>query len=224
MNYRGPLRIAYLGRLVKEQKRIFDLPLLVEKLVNKGTDFTLTVIGDGADRAELERRFATSGGRERVRLLGWLPSAKALEAVAKSDVQLLVSGWEGQPIATLESMALGLVPVVTDLPGLRELIRHGTTGYLLPVGDIDAFASSLTSLAADRARFFRMAVAAQESIPERARIPLAIHDFSVLLDEAASAQLPTPGAVVYPPTMMDRLHVPRFVQELKRRCLGQSVY
>jgi glycosyltransferase involved in cell wall biosynthesis len=208
---RGPLHIAYLGRLVQEQKRVFDLPPLLDALAPKGVDFTLTLIGDGADRAALERRLAMSRGRERVRLLGWLPSEKALEALAASDVQLLVSGWEGQPISTLEAMALGVVPVVTS-------------GFLLPVGDMEAFASVLAGLAADRERLHRMARAARESVPERARMDVAVRDFSVLLDEAAEAPLPTPKPVAYPPTRMDRLHVPRFMQELKRRCLGQSVY
>jgi len=221
---RGPLRIAYLGRLVQEQKRIFDLPPLLDALGSKGVDFTLTLIGDGADRAVLERRLAMSRGRERVSLLGWLPSEKALEALAASDVQLLVSGFEGQPISTLEAMAAGVVPVVTDLPGLRELIRDGTSGFLLPVGDIEAFASVLATLAADRELLSSMARAARESVPERARMDVAVRDFSVLLDEAAEAPLPTPKPVAYPPTRMDRLHVPRFMQELKRRCLGQSVY
>jgi glycosyltransferase involved in cell wall biosynthesis len=221
---RGPLRIAYLGRLVQDQKRVFDLPPLLDALAPKGVDFTLTLIGDGTDRAALERRLAMSRGRERVRLLGWLPSEKALEALAASDVQLLVSGWEGQPISTLEAMALGVVPVVTDLPGLRELIREGTSGFLLPVGDMEAFASVLARLAADREQLRRMARAARESVPERARMDVAVRDFSVLLDEAAEAPMPTPKPVAYPQTHMDRLHIPRFMQELKRRCLGQSVY
>jgi len=53
---------------------------------------------------------------------------------------------------------------------------------------------------------------------------VAVRDFSVLLDEAAEAPMPTPKPVAYPQTRMDRLHIPRFMQELKRRCLGQSVY
>jgi glycosyltransferase involved in cell wall biosynthesis len=221
---RGPLQIAYLGRLVQEQKRIFDLPPLLDALGARGVDFTLTLVGDGADRAVLEPSLAMSRERERVSLLGWLPSEKALEVLAASDVQLLVSGFEGQPISTLEAMASGVVPVVTDLPGLRELIRDGTSGFLLPVGDIEAFASALATLAADRERLSRMARAARESVPKRARMDVAIRDFSVLLDEAAGAPLPTPKPLAYPPTRMDRLHVPQFMQELKRWCLGQSVY
>lgn len=221
---RGQLRIAYLGRLDQRQKRVLDMPPLLDALARRGVDFTLTLIGDGADRAALERRLAMWRGRERVSLLGWLPSEKALEALAASDVQLLVSGYEGQPISTLEAMASGVVPVVTDLPGLRELIRDGTNGFLLPVGDIEAFASALARLATDRERLRRMARAARESVPERARMDVAVRDFSVLLDEAAQAPLPTPKPVTYPPTRMDRLYVPRFMQELKRRCLGQSVY
>ena len=151
---RGSLRIAYLGRLVQQQKRVFDLPLLLDALATRGVDFTLTLIGDGADRAPLEQRLAMSRGRERVRLLGWLPSEKALEALAASDVQLLVSDFEGQPISTLEAMASGVVPVVTDLPGERELIRDCTSGFLLPVGDMEAFASTLARLSAATASGF----------------------------------------------------------------------
>jgi glycosyltransferase involved in cell wall biosynthesis len=220
----GPLRITYLGRLVQQQKRVFDLARILNALTARNVDFTLTVIGDGVDRAALELRLATSRGRERVRLLGWLPSEKALDALAASDVQLLVSDFEGQPISTLEAMALGIVPVVTDLPGLRELIRHGVSGFLLPVGDVEAFASALARLAADREELGRMAKAAREAVPERARMEVAVRDFSVLLDEAARASLPRSKPVAYPETRMDRLHVPQFLQEVKRRFLGQSVY
>jgi hypothetical protein len=56
-----------------------------------------------------------------------------------------------------------------------------------------------------------MASAVRESIPERARMDVAVRDFGMLLDEAAGVPLPTPKPVAYPPTRMDRLRVPLFV-------------
>lgn len=220
----NPLRLAYLGRVVQVQKRILDLVSLIEALSVKGVDFTLSVIGDGPQRAELEQRLTKSLAARQVRLLGWLPSEKALEELAACDVQLLISEYEGQPISVLEAMGSEVVPVVTDLPGMREVIRDGVNGFLLPVGNMDAFASVLARLASNREKLRCMARNARESLPEKARMDVAIRDFAKLLDEASHMPLPRAMPPAYTPTRMDRLHIPQFMQELKRRWLGQSVY
>ena len=63
---------------------------------------------------------------------------------------------EGIPRAALESMASGLPMVATRVNGTREVVRHGETGFLVEVGDVDALAAALEQLAADPALRERM--------------------------------------------------------------------
>jgi len=65
----------------------------------------------------------------------------------------MISEREGMPNTILEYMAAGLPVVATDLPGIREMVRAGETGYIVPVRDPEAVARALrTLLSDDRAR------------------------------------------------------------------------
>ncbi len=59
---------------------------------------------------------------------------------------------EGVPKALLEAASCGRAIVATDMPGCRDVVRHGETGLLVPPHDADALAAALATLAADPAR------------------------------------------------------------------------
>ena len=66
---------------------------------------------------------------------------------------MLTSNYEGLPVALLESMARGCIPIVTDLAsGIPDVIRHGENGFVLPRGDIASFLECLDGLQKDRGR------------------------------------------------------------------------
>jgi glycosyltransferase involved in cell wall biosynthesis len=60
------------------------------------------------------------------------------------DAYLMTSDFEGLPIALLEAMASGLTPVTTDAGGIPEVIEHGTSGFVVPRGDVPAIRQALT--------------------------------------------------------------------------------
>jgi glycosyltransferase involved in cell wall biosynthesis len=159
------LRLVYQGELIQHQKRVFDLPRIVEAALRLGVPVDLTLIGGGADAgslAEAARRLVKQGA---VRLLGVLPHARVMGMLGEFDVFLLTSEFEGMPNALGEAMAAGCVPIVTDIrSGVRELVRDGETGYVVGVGDIDAFAGRLRRLHADPALRARMAEAARQAV------------------------------------------------------------
>ncbi|MFM8458063.1 MAG: glycosyltransferase [Chthoniobacterales bacterium] len=64
--------MAYCNRLAKYQKRVLDLPEVCRELVRLGTDFHLTVAGEGPDERELEAKFKTAGVADRVTMTGRL--------------------------------------------------------------------------------------------------------------------------------------------------------
>lgn len=140
------LKIAYVGRLSNYQKRILDLPLLVEHLRGKKGRYELHIVGDGEDRKELEQTLNKINiGRTNIdiHLHGKLGSAAVYSILRESSVFFSCSAFEGASIALLESLALGCIPVVTDVSGVRDLIQHKKNGFIFEVGNIAEAAKHL---------------------------------------------------------------------------------
>jgi glycosyltransferase involved in cell wall biosynthesis len=154
------LRLIYAGRLVQEQKRVFDLPRIMRELIDRGVPARLTVAGSGSDRDQLMRVCDELGVRQHVAFAGTLSNARMGELLAVHDVLLLTSEFEGLPLSLLEAMGQGCIPVVTDIrSGIRELIQDGVNGYRIAVADIRAFADRLSLL--QRSLELRQAMAAK---------------------------------------------------------------
>ncbi|HVS18842.1 MAG TPA: glycosyltransferase [Planctomycetota bacterium] len=159
----APLRIVYTGRIDQVQKNVLALPLLVAELEARAVPFVLTLVGEGAMVEPLREKMAASIAAGRVRLAGRMSPAQVQSELSASDVFLLVSFFEGLPVAMLEAMASGCVPVVSDIEsGVPELVRDGVTGFRAPVHDLGAFADHLARLAGDRELLARMSAAAAE--------------------------------------------------------------
>jgi glycosyltransferase involved in cell wall biosynthesis len=160
----GALRVGYVGRLVQLQKRVFDFVPLVEELKRAGVDFELHLIGEGPERAALAEEFERRSPDAPVKFWGWLPPAEVRERLSGFDVFLLLSDYEGLPVALLEAMGHALVPVVTRIEsGNLELVRDGESGFVVPVGDVAAAAERLGRLAVDAQALCRMKRAAWET-------------------------------------------------------------
>ncbi len=145
-----PLRIIYVGRLVRQQKRVFDLLRIVDGLTRRGVSVTLTVVGGGADREELESAARDWVERGTIRFVGILSNAEVIREMQGHDALLLVSDYEGFPLTVLEAMAAGCIPVVTALrSGIPELVRDGDNGFTVDVGDIKTFVERLAILQQD---------------------------------------------------------------------------
>jgi len=96
----------------------------------------------------------------RVRFTGFLDDAARDLLLATSRVCACASAKEGWGLTVIESNALGTPNVASDAPGLRDSVRHGETGYLVPVGDVDGFTDRIGALFGDDALFSRMSEAA----------------------------------------------------------------
>ena len=131
------LRLAIAaGRLV-EQKR-HDLAITA---IASLPDTALLIIGEGPLRPALERQVNELDVGSRVRLTGARHDARALLGAA--DVVVQPSDWEGLPLVVLEAMGAGRPVVAARSPGLRELLRDGQDGLLVPPGDARALAASV---------------------------------------------------------------------------------
>jgi glycosyltransferase involved in cell wall biosynthesis len=156
-----PPRIAFVGRL-ERYKNVDVLLRAVARIANRFPEAELVVIGQGGDRDRLERVAAELGVASRVRFAGFVSDAERDAVLADSRVCVCPSTKEGWGLTVVESNAFGVPNVATDAPGLRDSVRDGETGFLVPDGDVAAFADRIAVLLGDDALAGRMSAAALE--------------------------------------------------------------
>ncbi len=126
------LLIGLIGRLWF-QKRIKDAIWAADLLKVIRDDVHLLIVGDGPERDRLRRFRDQCLIRDKVHFLGHRADVPRL--LPHLNVLWSTSAYEGQSNAILEAMAAGVPVVATDIPGTRDLVVHGQTGYLVPLGD-----------------------------------------------------------------------------------------
>lgn len=104
----------------------------------------LLILGEGAQRRELEALVARSGLTSDVQMPGFAPNPYPY--IARAGAFALSSRWEGLPGVLIEALFCGVPTVATDCPGgSREVLAQGRYGRLVPVGDPAALAEALES-------------------------------------------------------------------------------
>ena len=163
----GVLGIGYVGRLTQEQKRVMEFVPLTEALDKKGVKFELHLIGDGSDRAALEEAFKQHAPEAPVQFWGWLSPDEVKSKLIMLDVFILMSDYEGLPVALLEAMGHGLAPVVSSIAsGNTQLVHDGENGFIVSTGEVDTFAERLAALSTDTQLLTKMRRAAWEKSRE----------------------------------------------------------
>jgi glycosyltransferase involved in cell wall biosynthesis len=146
----GTLHLFSVSRLVP-RKNIDVLIAAVEQLVNDGAPLSLSIAGTGPDEAKLRRLAEERPGF--VRFLGFIDEARKRAVLTETDVFVQLSIREGLSIATLEALASGVPCVVSDLPGVREPITPGETGwYVEDPESVPSVVAALRRVLADRTR------------------------------------------------------------------------
>jgi glycosyltransferase involved in cell wall biosynthesis len=123
------------------------------------------IVGDGPDQASLESQTYKLGLENYVKFLG--QRSDVPELMGRARVFVLTSRWEGVSIAMLEAMALGVVPVVSDVGDLRTFIEDGVTGYVLNENDITGFGERISQLLNDESLRAHLACQAREYVSSR---------------------------------------------------------
>ena len=150
----------YVGRL----KRYKGIGLAIEALAvarRSRPDLRLDVAGTGDYRAELERLAAGLGQQDAVTFHGFVSEAQKLALLRATWANIFPSPKEGWGITVVEAAACGTPSLASDSPGLRDSVRHGQTGFLVPHGDVDALAARMLELAADPALVARLGAEAR---------------------------------------------------------------
>ena len=140
--------VVSVGRLNKQKNQ----KMLIEafaQLSGEFGDYSLTIWGEGPERANLEELIKELNMQDRIFLPG--ASDNVLEEIYDEGIFVLSSDFEGMPNALMEAMALGLPCISTDCPcgGPKDLIKNGENGILVPVGNVNHLATAMKELISD---------------------------------------------------------------------------
>jgi glycosyltransferase involved in cell wall biosynthesis len=158
-----PGTFVFAGRLTRQKalETAFDALARVPEA-------RLVLVGDGPERAELERHAAASGVNGRVMFLGARPRDEVFRALAGAHAALLPSAWENLPHAAVEALAVGTPVVATAVGGVPEVVHDGENGLLVPPGSPARLAEAMRSVLDDGLRA-RLAAAAAPSVAQLSR-------------------------------------------------------
>lgn len=127
-------RLVVLGRLVPH-KRVDLVVRAVGRLVDARPGLRLDIVGRGPEQDHLRALVAELGLEDRVTLHGFLPEPAKAELLRRAALAVCASDIEGWGQVVIDAAAYGVPTVARDVPGLRDSIRHGSTGWLVPARD-----------------------------------------------------------------------------------------
>ncbi len=153
--------VVSIGNL-KPQKNAADFVSAAAKVCERIPEARFVFLGDGPQRRTLEARAFALGLEGKVLFLGW--RRDGAKWLAASDVFALTSLWEGLPRSLVEALRSGLPAVCYATDGVVDVLRDGENGFLVPPGDVDAFARRLALLLEDAPLRRRLGAAAASSI------------------------------------------------------------
>lgn len=207
---RRPLRILYAGRMAEYQKRTGDLFKIAREMRRRKIPCEWTLAGDGIDRAALERKFEGLRGQGvRSDFTGTVSRADLYRLYEAHDVFILASGFEGLPLALLEAMGCGCVPVAARTEsGIPEVIAEGLNGWSVPIGGIGAFADKLEILFHDPGIRAAMSAEAHRTILADFSQKRMVSEYADVCRTLAAQNAPPPGrnvsSEILPPPLFPR--------------------
>jgi glycosyltransferase involved in cell wall biosynthesis len=145
----------YVGRL-KRYKGVDTAIRALAQTRRTRADVRLDIAGQGDDRVRLERLAHREGVGHAVRFLGYVSEEEKRTLLRRSWATVFPSPKEGWGISNVEAAACGTPAIAADSPGLRESVRDGETGLLIPCDDVPALASAMSRLAGDPALVARL--------------------------------------------------------------------
>jgi glycosyltransferase involved in cell wall biosynthesis len=143
-----PPRFVYIGRL-KRYKGVEHFIRALAIARRTRPELSADIAGSGDDRPRLEGLARTLGQEEAVRFLGFVEEETKLSLLRRAMANVFPSPKEGWGITVMEAAACGTPSLASDSPGLRDSVRDGTTGLLVPHGDDSALAAAMLRLAGD---------------------------------------------------------------------------
>lgn len=154
--------LGYLGR-IEANKGMKELLMACQQLKENGVNFCLEMAGKEEHEGEYLPRFEALLGND-FHYYGVVSGQSKSEFFKRMDVFVMPSYFEGLPMALLECMSYGVVPVVTPVGSIPQVVTDGKNGLLTKVKDVDSIVEAVKKLADDRALLYSMGQEARTTI------------------------------------------------------------
>jgi len=126
------LKVIYAGRLVVQQKQILKLTKAFCDASKANSNLEFSIYGDGDKEQSIKALIKDQKSTNSVTLFKALPPSQILNKIQEHHVFTLMSDYEGMPIALMEAMACGVVPIcLNEESGINEIIQHGVNGFIV---------------------------------------------------------------------------------------------
>lgn len=177
---KGNFVIGYIGQLISRK----GLDVLIKALARLDSKrWMLAIIGDGESKHELVQLARDSGLDDRVRFFGF--RSDRISFLKGFDAFVLPSRLEGVPRCLMEAMACRVPVIASDIPGCRDLVKHGQNGMLFTTDNIEALCSTLSMLMSDGGLRERLASNARKTIDEQWSASSMAKKYASLYNELA---------------------------------------
>jgi glycosyltransferase involved in cell wall biosynthesis len=219
---RDAILLLHVGSFTHEKNHLWLLEVF-RRLRLRNPAVHLVLIGDGPLHAVVDDRIGQLGLSSSVHMLGTRPDAR--ELVAAADILVLPSLVEGLPAVVLEAAAQSVPAVASDVGGVREAIRHGHTGLLVPPADMDAFLAAVTTLVDNTAQRRTMGARARELVRREYDFGAALVGYEELYLRLLGRTGVDTSCALLQPTLLGRTltgHLPRHQHIEDRRCTSGS--
>jgi len=189
--YGNSRRILSSGRLVRN--KAFDEVLeIFARLRGSIPDAMLTIAGEGPERAGLEMLAKKHGINDFVMFTGHVPQETIFSYYDEADVLLLMSfsPSERLPNVIKEAALRRCVPVVSQTPGIEELITDGVDGFIVPLHDVDAAAERVREILKDPQRASVIADAARNKVISKFDVHTSMREYINIWEQLCDARSP----------------------------------
>ncbi|GAG89148.1 unnamed protein product [marine sediment metagenome] len=113
-------------------------------VLKKHSNVQFVMVGDGPLKDDVKARIQALGLTKQIQLAGW--QQDAFKLIPAADIVTLTSRWEGTPYSLLEAMAWSKPVVSYKVNGCSEVVEDNITGFLVPVGETNTWASYIVEL------------------------------------------------------------------------------
>ncbi|TDI77537.1 MAG: N-acetyl-alpha-D-glucosaminyl L-malate synthase BshA [Bacteroidetes bacterium] len=172
-------------------KRVADVIQMFARLKDDGYAVKMLLVGDGPDRMATEHLARELNVMDDIRFLGKQEPVGEILSVA--DIFVLPSGSETFGLAALEAMSCAVPVIATDVGGLPELIQDGITGFLFPLGDVDALVDRAKQMLDNDDLRMKMAQASRkraiDSFSKQLIVPMYESYYQEIIDKVESRPL-----------------------------------
>lgn len=158
----------------RPQKRLGRWLDIAEKIAARIPNVHFVLIGDGVDKPTIDAAARNLLSRHRLSMPGLIEHPK--EWLACTDVFLMSSDFEGMPLALLEAMSMGCVPVVTPVGGITRVVRDKQNGLVYAPQETEEAAARIVALLQNEAQRQQLSEAARHTIIEHFSINRMVRD------------------------------------------------